>query len=304
MSGIIRIQKNKNYFHASNIPFNDERLSWEARGVLGYLLSKPDDWECRNSDLISKGPAGEHKIKRVLAELKMFGYMTRKRLKDDEGKFYWLTTVYEDPETIGRLSIDGLSIDGSSTDGKPHHIDRTEPPITESLNTKSLITPEKNSEISELDNHFGPKDTPEKSAVQSSLNKDNFTPQAELELLTKFGHTNAANPQVEEAERRLLDSGWDIHNTDIRKACVLLIANTPMSLPTTDKSRKRWSTALKEHLKFGLDQLPDLYQRSYAKLYEREFFPGNPDGLTATMTGLYDAQRYQPTTAEFGDNSW
>jgi len=40
---IIRVKKDKGYFVASNKPFNNKNLSWEARGILGYLLSKPDD---------------------------------------------------------------------------------------------------------------------------------------------------------------------------------------------------------------------------------------------------------------------
>ncbi len=32
----------------------DVRLSWKARGILVYLLSKPGDWEVRSADLIAK----------------------------------------------------------------------------------------------------------------------------------------------------------------------------------------------------------------------------------------------------------
>ena len=33
----------------------DERLTWAARGVLGYLLAKPDDWQLRITDLQRRG---------------------------------------------------------------------------------------------------------------------------------------------------------------------------------------------------------------------------------------------------------
>lgn len=117
MKNIIRVEKNKNYFAVSNIPFNDDRLSWEARGVLGYLLSKPDDWVVCNEDLLNSSPAGKHKVNRILAELKENGYMERKRIQGEDGTFTWVTIVYETPiSTMTRLSIDGLSVDGKPVD--------------------------------------------------------------------------------------------------------------------------------------------------------------------------------------------
>jgi hypothetical protein len=33
----------------------DVRLTWAARGLLAYLLSRPDDWEVLVKDLIKRG---------------------------------------------------------------------------------------------------------------------------------------------------------------------------------------------------------------------------------------------------------
>ena len=63
---IIRGPKVAHYFVVDNALFCDERLSWEARGLMGYLLSKPDDWKVRLYDLVARGPAGVHKIQRIL----------------------------------------------------------------------------------------------------------------------------------------------------------------------------------------------------------------------------------------------
>lgn len=94
---ILRVKKNSRYFVASNEPFNDERLSWEARGVMGYLLSKPDNWELRNRDLIARGPAGEKKIERILGELQKFGYLHRRRIHDGQ-RFEWVSIICESPD--------------------------------------------------------------------------------------------------------------------------------------------------------------------------------------------------------------
>lgn len=132
---IIRVRKDTNYFTASNIPFNDKRLSWESRGLIGYLLSKPDHWETRIDDLEKQGPAKTHKLRRMLAELRKAGYMNRVRLTLDGGKFDWLTEVFEDPkQNPRRASSGGFSTSGLSTTGKPHDIVITDLVSTESNN--------------------------------------------------------------------------------------------------------------------------------------------------------------------------
>jgi hypothetical protein len=99
----IRVKKDARYFSASNEPFNDKRLSWEARGLMGYLLSKPDNWEVRSADLEEQGPAGSRKVKRMLAELRICGYMNRIRTKMPDGKFVWTTRAH--PRTPDRQRV-------------------------------------------------------------------------------------------------------------------------------------------------------------------------------------------------------
>lgn len=148
MSGIFRVKKDARFFAASNEPFNDKRLSWEARGVMGYLLSKPDGWELSEENLLKEGPAGEHKIRRIVAELKTCGYVRRTRVRQENGLFDWVTEVYESPslnpdslqettkQTTKGLTTTGSSTTGSSTRGKPPHIVNTEAVNTEAVNTE------------------------------------------------------------------------------------------------------------------------------------------------------------------------
>lgn len=138
----IRVKKDVRYFSASNEPFNDKRLSWEARGLMGYLLSKPNDWEVRMSDLENQSNAGSHKLRRILAELRSCGYMNRIRITKGDGKFDWVTEVYESPSQNPRPSgkviktSGGKSTSGSSTSGKLPDI-----LSTESLNTEQNENP-------------------------------------------------------------------------------------------------------------------------------------------------------------------
>ena len=140
---IIRVRKTERYFVASNEPFNDARLSWEARGLMGYLLSKPNNWQVRTTDLKNKGPAGEDKIKRMLAELREYGYMNRIRVQREKGHFDWITEVYEspsenpNPSRAVRVTIGGKPTSGRATSGKPPDIVKTKEVKTKAIKTKS-----------------------------------------------------------------------------------------------------------------------------------------------------------------------
>lgn len=64
----------------------DSRLSWEARGMVGYLLMKPDDWEITIPDLVREGKCGRDKTYRIVGELVQLGYLERVDVRDG-GKF-------------------------------------------------------------------------------------------------------------------------------------------------------------------------------------------------------------------------
>jgi len=116
----VRVKKDFRFFVASNEPFNDTRLSWEARGVMGYLLSKPDGWIVRNGDLYKQSPAGVKKTKRILKELQDFGYLVRERIQNEDGTFDYESTVYESLSlnpTVVPKSVDGSRNHLLSTDG-------------------------------------------------------------------------------------------------------------------------------------------------------------------------------------------
>lgn len=85
------------YHVANDAPFQDERLSWEAKGVLGYLFSKPEDWTPRMYDIIDSGPCEKYKIKSVFEELEEHGYMQREKIRTDDGTFDWKVVVADHP---------------------------------------------------------------------------------------------------------------------------------------------------------------------------------------------------------------
>ena len=73
--GIV-VKKQKSFYKSINIQFaQDKKISYKARGILIYLLSKPDNWECRIFDLVSNSDKdGIRSIQSALKELVASGY--------------------------------------------------------------------------------------------------------------------------------------------------------------------------------------------------------------------------------------
>lgn len=83
---IIRAPRRHRFLVIDQRAIEDERLSWAARGLLGYLLSKPDDWKVLVNDLRKRGDLGRDGIYRLLKELRTVGYARYVRLRDLYGR--------------------------------------------------------------------------------------------------------------------------------------------------------------------------------------------------------------------------
>lgn len=102
---IIRVAKNKDnpYVMMNKTGLNDPRLSFKAKGILAYLLSKPDDWKVMVSELINSSTDGKTAVYSGLKELEENGYLKRirvYRMDKEKGKKvidHWETVVYETP---------------------------------------------------------------------------------------------------------------------------------------------------------------------------------------------------------------
>ncbi len=76
------------YFATARHAAQDMTLTYEARGMLWYLLSKPDNWETRVGDLM-KSYARRDKTYNILRELREHGYITRPRTRNAGGSWVW-----------------------------------------------------------------------------------------------------------------------------------------------------------------------------------------------------------------------
>jgi hypothetical protein len=103
MPGIVRVEHRRHPFVIiDRCPLEDERLSWPARGLLGYLLAKPDDWELRVLDLCRYGDLGRDGVHSLLQQLQDLVYLRRRQVRDERGRVAgYDSTVLEVPHASG-----------------------------------------------------------------------------------------------------------------------------------------------------------------------------------------------------------
>ena len=95
---IIRTKREHNYTIVSNKVYDKNQLSWQAMGLLGYLLTKPDNWQVMVAELVNvtkdtKKPTGREGIYNIINELKEKGFISVRKNSDGSTDY----TVYDEP---------------------------------------------------------------------------------------------------------------------------------------------------------------------------------------------------------------
>jgi hypothetical protein len=141
----------------------DSRISWKAKGILAYLLSKPDDWMLRVADLVNQGPEGKAAVRAAIDELITTGYITREQSHYDDGKFAeCIYSVYETPHSNN---------------------DEEAQPLTENQQTASEPCTENPQAVKPLPENMIHSNT--ESTEKESINFDSLTTKAVLILPTE-----------------------------------------------------------------------------------------------------------------------
>ena len=109
---ILHVKKTERFTVLANDLLRNQNLSWEARGLLSYILSFPDGWKLNVSHLVKSGGivepstegekqkyrAGKEKVYRILNELKASGYISGAPKRGTGGNFSGYDyVVYEEP---------------------------------------------------------------------------------------------------------------------------------------------------------------------------------------------------------------
>lgn len=75
------------YVQISHSLLDTPGLSFRAKGVLCYLLTKPKNWKVRVRDIMNHTTEGEYAVRAALKELRIAGYAVYETVYDDNGKF-------------------------------------------------------------------------------------------------------------------------------------------------------------------------------------------------------------------------
>lgn len=113
MNTIIRKQKNKSSYVVLDKGFlNNRSLSWKAKGLLAYLLSKPDDWQIYMEALKDESKDGKDGTRTALNELIGLGYITRDQ-KRQRGLFTGMEYIVHETPNLQPEVVEPHT-------GKPH----------------------------------------------------------------------------------------------------------------------------------------------------------------------------------------
>lgn len=100
--GIFRLSRRERFAQIDTHCLEDQNLSWKAKGMLAYLMSRTDDWMTRVQHLKTVSTDGRIATASGLRELIENDYARRRQPRDEEGKVkaveYWI--VEAPPEVL------------------------------------------------------------------------------------------------------------------------------------------------------------------------------------------------------------
>jgi hypothetical protein len=115
---IIRFADRRRFTSIANEALEDARLSFRARGLLAWLLSKPDGWTVNSESIVDSGAEGRDAIRTALNELEKVGYLLRENVRNDKGQWISVSTIYESPGP-GNPSSDNRCLDSRPSGPRP-----------------------------------------------------------------------------------------------------------------------------------------------------------------------------------------
>lgn len=116
-STIKRTPKKHNFVILDKTFLEDVSLSLKAKGLLAYMLSKPDDWQFYVSELQKHSKDGRDSTRTALKELEEAFYLVRGQARTQDGKFQgYEYLLYETPQN--GLTENGKPENGKTENGK------------------------------------------------------------------------------------------------------------------------------------------------------------------------------------------
>jgi len=78
----LRKKKTQKYYSVDLRVIESPNLSWEAKGLWAYLISRPDGWTVNRKDLLLRAKNGEASLRNILKEIQMFGLLEIRKKKN------------------------------------------------------------------------------------------------------------------------------------------------------------------------------------------------------------------------------
>lgn len=188
---IIRGKRQTNYTILSNVGLEDTRLTFKAKGLLAYLLSKPDGWMVSDRQLATVGPDGRDAVQTALRELESFGYLVRRRENGAGGKWIHHSYIYDEPQVAGETAVEasatmagktvhgrtvaGKTVHGKTVHGKSRHIVSTVGASTDPASTEEAKTVGEDATPAAIASDATP--TPSQPAIEAKETPKEPTPQ-------------------------------------------------------------------------------------------------------------------------------
>lgn len=109
---IIRTPKEDNFTRVDNILVNDKSLSLKAKGIMLYILSKPDDWKVYIKEITKNNKDGIDSVRSGINELLLLKYIQREKRRGEDGTYAWEYIINENPyNTTNQSTLDYPDMD-------------------------------------------------------------------------------------------------------------------------------------------------------------------------------------------------
>jgi hypothetical protein len=110
-------------------------LSWKAKALMSYLISRPPNWVLNLQDLHNRSTDGKDAVRSGLQELEKAGYLRRTKDRDESGHFTakWYLSDFPSFENESPGESETQAAD-SSTSEKPPRVNRHGKPATNYIN--------------------------------------------------------------------------------------------------------------------------------------------------------------------------
>ena len=211
---VFRIEKSKDFTIMSNHHLRNTTLSLKAKGLQSLMLSLPEEWDYSLKGLAKICKDGVESIGTALQELERHGYLTRRQLRDDKGKYLDLEyTIHEIPVAVDDALLDNAKPKPDNphpTCPQPENPDTGNPDSDKpdsgnraQLNTKDQVLKNKNIHGSNIHQSIG-ADAPDEAMDAMDIYREVLKENIDYDILCQDRHIS--RDEIEEILELMLET--------------------------------------------------------------------------------------------------